>query len=237
MNIRTLIISAATVAMFAACGGDDDDSANTQANPAAASATIDQMAGLRDAFASSDGASAATAAYSLGASAQGIVTLAPSEAGRVEPGSYNVTGTCECSGDSCTFTDCGDDLGTWTINGTISRSGDTFSVDIEMTVSQSGYEWTWSQEGSMTITDTSIDGTMAGSGDGVFDDQMGGSVTVGWDWDMSANDITLDGTGCAVGGSMDASVSYDAGGQGGSASFSGSASVEFGPACGQVTEI
>ena len=223
--------------LVCACGGGDDSGIDTQANTAAASTAVTQLGTLSSSFGSGDGAGAATAAYSFGGAASTLVQPATQQPQSILPDLHAVTGTCECTENSCTFTNCGDEAGIWTINGTISRSGDDYSFDLEMDINQAGFAWSWATAGDITISDTLIDGSMSGDGDGTFDDQQGGTVEVAWSWDVDADNIQLDGTGCAVGGTMDASVTYEAGNSQGGGSFSGSGSVEFGPTCGQVTAL
>jgi hypothetical protein len=227
---------ALSLGVFAACGGDDDGGSDVEvtSNPAQATATVTQINTFSTAFASADGASAATAAYSMGASAGSIVTpSAEGQARKTGPAFASPEG-CVCDESGCTFTDCGDAGGTWEIDGSISKSGDTYTFDYTMSFNQVGYQWTFDTEGELTISATLIDGDLSSDGDGTFDDGQGNSYESSWGWDMTANDITLDGTGCAVGGSMDASVDYSGTVNGQSYSYSGDATVSFGPGCGQA---
>ena len=225
------------IAAVGACGGGDDGPP-TMVNTSSATSTISQTANFGDALAGSDGASAAGAIQSLGASAQGIVQLDPGQASlSIDEGdTANATGTCDCDENGCTFTDCGDDGGTWTMNGSISTSGDTYTIDLSMDMNVSGYMYSWDYDGSITITDTQISGNLSGDGDATFSQEGGGGdINISWSWDVDYNDVQLDAQGCATGGSIDSSVSYDAGSSQGGGNFSGSGSVTFGPACGDVT--
>ena len=228
---------ALSLGVFAACGGDDDGGSDveTMSNPASATATVTLLNKFSTAFAGADGASAATAAYSMGFSAASIVTPSADQgqARKIGPAFASPEG-CVCDESGCTFTECGDEAGTWVINGSISKSGDTYSFDYTMDFNQSLYQWTWSTEGELTLSATLIDGSLSGGGDGTYDDGQGNQYDSSWEWDMTANDIGLDGTGCATSGSMDASVDYSGSVNGQSYSYSGSATVTFGPACGQA---
>ena len=227
---------ALSLGVFAACGGDDDGSSvETMANPAQATATVTQMNSFNTAFASADGASAAFAAYSIGGSASSIVSpAADGQQARVTGPAFASPEGCVCDESGCTFTECGDEAGTWVINGSINKSGDTYTFDYTMAFNQVGYEWNWATEGELTLSATLIDGSMSSDGDGVYDDGMGNNYESSWSWDLTANDIGLDGTGCATSGSMDASVDYSGSVNGQDYSYSGSATVTFGPACGQA---
>jgi hypothetical protein len=229
---------ALSLGVFAACGGDDDggSSVETEANPASATATVSQMNSFGTSFASADGPSTATAAYSMGLSAGGIVVPAAEsgEQTRQTGPAFASPEGCVCDETSCTFTECGDVAGTWEINGTISKSGDTYTFDYTMDFNQVGYVWTFATDGEITISTTLIDGSLSSDGDGTFDDGQGNQIESSWAWDLTANDIGLDGTGCATSGSMDASVDYSGSVNGQSYSYSGDATVTFGPACGQA---
>ena len=226
---------ALSLGVFAACGGDDDGSSvETTTNPVQATATVTQMNSFNTAFANADGPSAAFAAYGIGGAASSIVTPAAEGQARTIGPAYASPEGCVCDESGCTFTECGDEAGTWEINGSINKSGDTYTFDYTMAFNQVGFQWNWSTEGELTISATLIDGDMSSDGDGVYDDGMGNTYESSWSWDVGANSIELDGTGCAVGGSMDASVDYDGTVNGQSYSYSGDATVTFGPGCGQA---
>lgn len=226
---------ALSLGVFAACGGDDDGSSvETMANPAQATATVTQMNAFSTAFASANGPSAATAAYSIGGAASAIVTPVSEGQARLTGPAFASPEGCVCDESGCTFTECGDEAGTWEINGSIDKSGDRYTFDFTMEANQVGFAWSWTTTGDITISATNIDGTMSSEGDGTYDDGMGNMYESSWDWDVTANDIGLDGTGCAVSGSLDASVDYSGTVNGQDYSYSGSATVTFGPACGQA---
>jgi len=222
-----IILGLALFSLIAACGGDDDDGLPTTTNPQSARSTVDQTANLGDQLDMAEGFGAAGAVQAIGGSAQGIVTLDPGAAQRIEqtPGG-NAMGTCDCDASGCTYTDCGDDAGAWTMNGTISISGDTTDIDLMMVTNSAGLMYTWDYDGSITITDTMISGSL--SGDGAVS-TMG--VDIDWSWDVDYNDVELDAQKCPIGGSVDASVSYSTGSEG---DFSGSGTVTFGPSCGDA---
>jgi hypothetical protein len=235
MWINKQLALALSLSLFAACGGDDDGSdVEVTSNPASATSTVAQMNAFTTAFASGNGETAAFAAYSIGGSAASIVTPAAPDQARRTTGTFNAVGTCECTDSGCTFEGCGDDAGTWMIDGSIGKSGDTYTFDYTMDIGIAGQAWSWTTDSDITISDTAIEGDISADGEGSFDDGQGGTVDLSWSWSVTNNDIVLDETGCAVGGSMDASVDYEGTSGGQSGSYSGSATVTFGPACGQA---
>lgn len=131
------------------------------------------------------------------------------------------------SGDTTTY-NC--NYGGGTMTGSITVSGDTITfADLSMT--SAGYSYTFN--GSVTVTDTMIDGSFT-----FFTDYQGMKYNV----EISYNSITLDASGCPVGGSLVVDVDVDMSGyQGdtGGYDLSGaydfpSVEVVFGPACGDV---
>lgn len=234
MKIR---VSCILLASLAACGGDDESSTPTTADTASASASISGMSTFAASIQGANGADAAFAAFQIGAAAQAIVipaTDGQSTAALRVPPSPAVTGTCTCDPSGCTFEACGDDGGLWTIDGAIDVDGDHYTFDLQLAVGTNGLAFDWSYEGDLTITPALIDGTASGDGGGSLEDDEGHSFDFSWSWDVDWNEIVLDAASCATGGSLDASVSYDVSGSGARGSFSGSASVAFGPACGDV---
>lgn len=194
-----------------------------------------QTASVGAALEDADGAAAASSVFALGAAAQSIVTVAPEGVARaLDAGVSSLDGDCSCTATACTFDDCGDSQ--FSMSGSISRSGDTYSFDLTVVADSFGFSYTWAYSGSLTITPTLLSGSLEGSGDGVFDDQQGGQLTVSWGWSVDYNDVVLE-AGCPVGGSVDASVSYQAAAQGGQGSFKGSGSVSFGPTCGDAVAL
>jgi hypothetical protein len=220
--------------LLVACGGDDDGGGgNVTTNTASASSAVTQVGSIATAFDSGDGAAAAGAVFSMGASAQSILTPS-AETARQLGGVRAATGTCECDASGCTFVDCGDSG--WTINGSLGVDGDTYAIDLDLDVNSAGLAWAWSYDGEITVTPTLIDGSLSGEGGGEFTNQQdGSSIELDFTWAVDYNDIELDGSSCAVGGSLDAEVSYSASGSNGSGSYSGSGHVDFGPACGDAT--
>src|SRR5690606_22896753 len=100
---------------------------------------VDSTADLRAAFDSDNGENVATAIFGLGGAASTIVvadTQQPQQAFAL-PQMSALEGDCSCSGDSCDFTACGTE-GSFEISGSVTRSGDTFNVDLELTINFGG---------------------------------------------------------------------------------------------------
>lgn len=237
MRTTGSLLMAAALSL-AACGGDDSggDTGNTQTNPATAGQSVTQTTEITAAIESGDGGSAAAAMFSLNGTASAIVTLDPSAGARlVAPDRRNLVGDCQCDSSGCQFTACGDDNGTFVVDGTIEISGDSYTFDLSMELAYIGQEWQWDYDGALTVTDTLLDGTLDGVGTGTFTNpQDQSTVEFDWSWGLEYNDVALDVVGCAIGGSVDAQVSYSVGGSGAAGNFSGSGHVEFGPACGDA---
>lgn len=177
----------------------------------------------------SDGAAASSAVQSMTSAGQSLVT--PGQASpRLEGTAAATTGTAECTPTGCTFTDYGDDVAGWSINGTISKSGDTTTFDLEYPVTSGGMPLDWSIDGSVTLTATSLDGNVHSHGVTSVEQGSGAGLDVTWDTVVDYKLIVLT-DGCATGGSIHAEVSYDFG----ATSTAAQGDATFGPACGTVT--
>jgi autotransporter translocation and assembly factor TamB len=234
MRLGLASITLASAFAVACSGGDDDDSSTpTTVNSAGVTNAVTGMTNFSSSLESANGADAALYAFQIGAAAQSIVvadngSTAPA---LIVPPRAAVTGTCDCDADSCMFEDCGDEAGTWTIDGSIEVDGDHVTFDLDLAVAFGGQSLDWQYQGDLTVNETLIDGSASGDGSGSFSAE-GENVELDWSWELGCNEITLNDNGCPTGGSLDASVSYDVSGSSGEGSFSGSASVAFGPDCG-----
>jgi hypothetical protein len=233
--MRTLMASLAIVTLVA-CGGSDKDPGTV--NPQSARTSINQVGQVNAAMAASNGGQAASAVAAMTAAGQGIVTpagpsgligLAPAELPRPLVLAAQ-TGTATCSPTSCTFTNFGDDTpgSAWTIDGTITKSGDTITFDLTYDIESGGQTVNWNIDGSVAVTATSIDGTVNSNGSATG----GPAGGVSWDVSVRYDAVQLDGTGCPIGGSVTASTSYEAAGR---AVYNVEGTVSFGPACGQTS--
>jgi hypothetical protein len=103
------------------------------------------------------------------------------------------------------------------LTGTISWSGDTFTIDISYdfsAFSMGGYTGQMTYTGELTISDTAINGNL----DLAYDlaiDSMGYSITYTSDMAITYDNVALDATGCPSGGALDleGNYAYDAAGQ------------------------
>lgn len=249
LSLKSLFVSVSVIGAVACGGGGSGSSGNTTANPQAASSTVSSTGMLQSSIGSMNGQSAGNALSAIGSSAQGIVTYAPEgqtgalvqlqdtlaqlHANTNVAMSSNAPGDCICDASgNCTFDMCGGSG--YLMSGTITRSGDSYTIDIQMTASTTGIEYEWDYQGAVTMSATSIDGNLSGTGTGTV---MAGDMTISYDfdWDVTYNAIVLDATGCATGGSLDAHVSFSVDGTGGAGAYSGDATVTFGPTCGAAT--
>lgn len=240
-TMKSTLITSALFFGLMACGGSDSSTPVT-ANTQSATATVSSTGNLRMAITGMQGNGAAAALNATGSAAQTIVqpqaatqriteTLANVIAMATKPELANAApGDCICDANGCTFDQCGMGTG-FVTNGSITKSGDTYTFDVDMVVSSAGIEYTWAYAGMLTITETLIDGTLGADGSGTL---SSAGINYTFNWDVTYNDVTLDTSGCAIGGTMDASAAYSISNSPGG--YNGSVSVAFGPACGTVTE-
>lgn len=227
--MRTLVASLVLVSI-AACGGSDKDPGTV--NPQSARTSIDQVGQVNAAMNASNGAMAASAVAAMTAAGQGIVSpAAPGSRLGILPDhlprslvSSAATGTATCTPTGCTFTNFGDDSpgNAWTIDGTISKSGDTITFDLAYDITSGGAAVDWNIDGAVTVTPTSLDGTVHSSGT-----SSAQGTSVDWDVDVAYDAVVLTG-GCPTGGSVTASTSYQVMGQG----YDVEGTITFGPNCG-----
>lgn len=251
MTTRRLCCGLACAALLAtsACGGGSDYP--TKTNPQAAAAAVMQLAGIGAGVQGSSSDSAANGVLALGSAAQNIIQPVTNQPGGqpmptaliTDPGQiHTLTGTCSCDATGCVFKSCSDAQAGFTIDGTISVSGQSYSFDVSVTQSYSNSttstKTNMSTSGDITITATSIDGSISGNGD--TSDVITGSngqqtIKGSWNWTMDANQIALDQNRCAVGGALHTCLSAHASSSTQSAQYNGCGTVDFGPTCGDAT--
>jgi hypothetical protein len=205
-------------------GGGGSQTPNGEVSPQAAqSNTTTAILGSQTAI-GGDGLAAAYQLASLGTSALSLVGPAGSQPQSVtgEAKQALQTGVCECTGTSCTFEDCSDDsyAGTFTLNGTLSWANGNVVADLQYAGSDaSGQTYDFSVAMDVTVTETSIDGTVSSTGSVNAQGQ-----SVSWESDLVMNDIQFGAAGCPTSGSLDvdASVTYA-----GSQTYSGQESITF----------
>jgi hypothetical protein len=225
------------------CGGGEPVHDGT-INPTGARTSVESVSKVFDALDTSNGSSAAGAVIAL--TAAGQVVLTPGSARELPDAAYlpmewptsktssSFTGSADCNASGCVFNNFGDSStsGSYRINGTIQRSGDTLSFDLTYDITAAGFDFHWEMDGRVTVTETRIDGYVNSNGDANVS-QDGRSYNVSWDIDIDYNDIGLV-DGCPVSGSLSAEVGYSVSGAQ-SGSYRAAASVRFGPACGQFS--
>jgi len=213
------------------CGGD---ARPTKIVPAQAAATVRTLAQFRATMMTGDGFAVASAMQGVGAQASAIVQPDEQQQVRLAPAIFAV-GSCVCDAAGCTFNGCGNDAGTFTVDGTIAVSGDVYTFDVVWTSdSVTGMDeihQSWTYTGSLTMTGASMDGAL--SGRGVFDILEDGStqVSIDWAWDLDFRDVMVDVTGCAIGGSVGVDGEIEESVPGRSLRWAASGAVRFGPAC------
>ena len=232
---------AALALCAAACGGDESDY-ETQTNPQYAAQAVSQLAGIGASVTAGSPDATSSGVMQLGNMAQLIITpVFEEQALRRPPAPVPLVGDCACDAAGCRFEGCAADDGSWTIDGSIDVSGDTYSFDVAMTQHYASDDVTIDTDlttsGEVTIGATVIDGHVSGEFDTeqVIEDEDGSVRVEGWfDWSIDVAEVGLDANRCAVSGTLDASVSAEAESGFQDADYSGSGTVAFGPACGDA---
>lgn len=235
-------ILVASVVSLAACGGGGEPTHKGTINASGARTSVESVSDVFAALDTGNGEGAADAVMAL--TAAGQIVVAPGEA-RVMPvrgmlpSSWprskfesSFTGSADCDDTGCTFDNFGDDseYGSYRINGSIRQSGDRLTFDLTYDINYDGFDFHWEMDGNVVANASLIDGEIHSHGDANFESE-GKTYDIGWDFDIDYDNITLDGSGCPVGGALSATVAYDVAGAG---SYRAAGSVRFGPACGQV---
>lgn len=241
MTSNAIRLSIAVLTALAAC--DDGSDYETEVNPLAASSAVAQIAAIGAGTEAGSPDSAAGAVLQLGSVAQSIIVpVIPESNERRTQAVGSLVGDCTCGASGCVFDGCGDEGGTWTIDGTISVSGDTYGFDLSIEQSTGTDEdhisTSMNTAGEISISAERIDGTVSGGGDTTIvntDPDGEQTIRASWDWEIDTREIGFDPNRCPVSGSLRASLSADASAQGRSADYSGSGTVAFGPACGDAT--
>lgn len=176
---------------------------------------------------------------------QGAQTLVePADAGsavaaRSSPPEEHGTVTCDAT--SCTFDNYGKTepyFGS-SLDGTIARSDDTYTLDLTRSTSLHFHSVRWSISGTMFATPTQLDGELHLVGDSVRRTSGPGAAWA-WELDLSYLAVELDAQGCPIGGSVRVVSRFDfqsASGAVGVPSdqdFYVKGTVTFGPACGDA---
>ncbi len=171
------------------------------------------------------GSGAQSAATSLLASAtgyEGFVTPGAASAGAssstIGMKSFAL-GTCDCKGNTCTFTDCGDDPNS-KMNGTTSVTGDHVVIDLKLVTTQGPQSVTIAMKCDLMMPADGLTGTCTTDGD-VKTNSGGMAVDVSFSTAVTYA-LKVSG-GMPTGGSIDVSSSTTYAGQ----TYSGSGKVMF----------
>lgn len=226
MKLSHWIIISTVAAALVGCGDEEETKEqpkdNATVNEAAAqAAATSAYSAVQTAIDSGDGQAAAFQMASVSASAFSIVT----PGGGQQPMSTGQAtqalgeGTCDCTANSCSFSDCGGDGSGFTITGTISWSAGSLDCDYTVGGTVQGNVYNYGVFCDLDYTATSLDGRLETDGDYQVD-ANGTTVTTGWDVAMAFNGVTYPGPS---GGSIDVTASTTVNGQ----SYSASGSVTF----------
>jgi len=213
----------------AACG--ESGNSGTVNQQQATTATTQSISALEQAISTNNGE--ASAQSLLGASLSNSTLVQPAAAalqnGTGVISSAQTTGTCDCNETSCTFTNCsyGYSGSSWTMNGTMSWTATTILCDMTYAGDFQGQSYTMDLDCNITMTDTSIDGTLNSTGS--YDNTQFG-ISGSWSTDSTYNNVTFNNSSCPTSGSIDIDASQTAAGQ----SYSYSGTVTFdGTTCTQ----
>lgn len=215
MNRRIGLAVVLLSSMALACGDDSESEgdgggaqSNGQVNEAAAQGNATQtITGSKTAI-SGDGLAAAYQLASLGTSALSLVQPA-GQAGPQSEGQAKQAvqvGTCDCTDTQCTFVGCSDDAypNPFTIDGTLSWGGGHVVADLTYTGSAAAATYDFHLTMDVTVTDTTIDGTVGTDGSV----QSSGYGTT-WESSLDMNGITFNASGCPTAGTLDVDASVD----------------------------
>jgi len=204
-------------ASLVGCGDDEETEPAEENNGTVSDAVAGQVAGTafdaaQTAIDTADGQAAAFQMVGVGSSAIGLVT--PAGGGGQAPQAFGEAtsalgeGTCDCTANSCTFSDCGDASG-FTITGTIAWTDTSLDCDYTVGGTVGGNVYDFAVFCDLAYSATSLDGQL--NTDGSFQvDANGQSVSSEWDVDMTFNDVTYPGPS---GGSIDVTATVTVNGQ------------------------
>ena len=221
----------------AACSGGEDATVNTDS----ARACVDQLGKISASMSAMDASEVAHSIVALLSASQSVVVpkdIADPTYGIETSISLPFSGTGTCTEASCTFINYRAEVtltATYTIDGSITRSGDTITFDITYDRISKGGSMQWELDGTVTSTATQLDGAIHGHG------TTGGpytSIHVTWDDTIDLNAVALDAQACPTGGSVHGRIRYTddptmplAGGHRWAPSFEVQGTAVFGPGC------
>lgn len=234
--MRTAIVTALITGV--ACGGAKRPSEGV-VDMAAARASVEQVDALAAAMPAMNGHDAAVAIEALIIAHQALVTPSGNLdelRGELYPYlMHNVmfpsTGAV-CTAASCTFTGYGFGV-TYlvvTLDGTVTRSGDSIALDITHDVVEHTASMSWAVESALSVTADGIDGTAHSHATG-----SRGYAGLTWDVVVEYRGVVRDAQGCPIGGSLHTVTRYDVlqddQNAGSYPSFEVEGTAAFGPTC------
>ncbi len=119
-------------------------------------------------------------------------------------------GTATCTATGCMFDHWGGSdptFATWQTTGSITRTGDDIALDVQHTYEGTGGPaMAWTIQGSVTATNARFDGTIHAHGASAPSAYSQTDLT--WDVDTDYERVVVDGTSCAIGGTLRVVISY-----------------------------
>ncbi len=211
----TLSIALCASFVLLACGDETETEPEQKDNatvnkPVAQAAASSAFGAVEMAIMNGDGQAAAFQLASVGSTSVGILTPTgggqPQGHGQAKQGLGE--GTCDCTANACSFTDCGDPAG-FTITGTISWTANSLDCNYTVGGTVAGNVYNFGMFCDLDYTATSLAGVLDSSGD--YQVTAGGqSVSSSWDVGMTFNAVTYPGPS---GGSMDVAAETTVNGQ------------------------
>ena len=261
MKLSTRILSGLAAAILATACSSSDSGGSTPATqstqpgqvntPVAKQAAAQTITAVTSLQSSNDGKSGVSSLEGAAAQAQGIISPATGSGGLPAALLGATIGTarqalgtdagcvCDETAKTCTYTNCSPNGATnFTVNGKMSwGNGKVVATNLVYDVSQTGGidSIHITLDCDLTVSATSIDGTMHTTGNTAFETGDAGSsgigqVTYAWDTSIKYDAVTY-ANGAATGGSLDVTgsytISYGASGILPDQTYSGTASVTF----------
>ncbi|MCA9602079.1 MAG: hypothetical protein KC417_08650 [Myxococcales bacterium] len=230
MKLFKISMIAGLALALAACGGDDKKSSakpgtvNEATAKSTATTTVQTATTLTTSTDANQGMTAANQFMGVAQAQSSIIT--PDFSGGT------TAGTCSCEGTSCTFQDCGDENGSFTMSGSLDWTGGHIVGDLEYNINSAGsgvsavYNITLSID--LTVTETSVDGTLSTHGSYSIDlmGQGGADTSGAYSWSSSVDymNVMYSGAGGSpTGGSLHVEAMYTIAG----IDYAGEADVSF----------
>ena len=235
--MKKIILGIATLALAVGCG--DDGGGGSYGDPImnagaeqAADTSIDQTMAL-DTLTETPGDDSAIGSLNgvFGSLSQ---MLNAKQAASAQPTALSLSGATSNVEGACLTTTTGGatydncNFGTGTIDGSISSSGESVTVDLTLTTDASGTTTAIDMAGTVTINATALTGDLSYTVTSTSSGQT-------FNYDIDAMyDVGLDGTGCPTSGELEVHGKWSLEGVQGTAADVW-VKAEFGPNCGDIT--